>query len=363
MYLGNKFDPLLFGPMDKKQRSHFPMSSDFLFGPLSTDAGRLQRTRTERLGFLHDLTLQPIAPQPHDPITLLVTVGADIAVDTVDLFYTVEGDAAEWACLDINYLQNCLQVKMQRSVQWDTLAWCELERWSATLTSMAEGAYVQYLFRGKTWTGETIYCPTFYPSPLRQDSLFHELEQDQLAKRVNLDLAYLQRLCRSDSPQIYSFVVEEKTSVEWFEKAIIYQIFIDRFAPEPGESFDAALTTEDFHHGTLKGITHRLDYLSDLGITCLWLTPIFPSPTYHGYDATGYGQIELRLGTTEDFSQLLAAAAERNIRVVLDYIANHCSQQHPAFISATQSQSSDTYPRFRFTFEIIDFEIVLAKIK
>ncbi|MEO0378329.1 MAG: alpha-amylase family glycosyl hydrolase, partial [Cyanobacteria bacterium P01_A01_bin.17] len=305
------------------------MASEFLFGSLSTPSGRLKRTRAVRVGFVHELDLDPIDPKPGKAIALSVTVGHDISVIAVDVFYTVNETAPT-----PETLEHCHCVPMKRSIQWDTLHWSELERWSAMLPAMAEGDLIQYLIRGVTPTGKTIFCPYVQEGQLEQSDL--------------LDTVYLERLHRIDSPQVYSFVVDTEAIPDWFKQAVIYQIFVDRFSPDSGASFSAPRSEGNVCGGTLQGILNRLDYLSQLGITCLWLTPIFPSPTYHGYDVTDFGSVESRLGTMADLRQLLSAATERNMRVILDYVANHCSRQHPAFVAATQSQQSETYSWFRF---------------
>ncbi len=74
-----------------------------------------------------------------------------------------------------------------------------------------------------------------------------------------------------------------------------------------------------------------MDHIAQLGATIIWLTPIFPSPTHHGYDATDYTSVEPRLGTEEDLLTAIEAAHVRGIRVLLDFVANHVSNQHPSF--------------------------------
>ena len=86
--------------------------------------------------------------------------------------------------------------------------------------------------------------------------------------------------------------------------------------------------------GDLRGITQKLDYLSDLGVGAIWLTPIFASPSYHGYDITDYYKINPEFGTEQDLIDLVNAAHERDIKVILDFVAGHTSKQHPFFQDA-----------------------------
>lgn len=110
---------------------------------------------------------------------------------------------------------------------------------------------------------------------------------------------------------------------------VYYQIFVRSFA----DSNDDGI-------GDLNGITENLDYLEELGVTALWLLPINPSPSYHGYSVTDYYDIESDYGTMADFENLIEAAASKNIKIVIDLVINHTSDQHPWYLSALSSTSS-----------------------
>ncbi|GAB3172814.1 alpha-amylase family glycosyl hydrolase [Telluribacter humicola] len=107
---------------------------------------------------------------------------------------------------------------------------------------------------------------------------------------------------------------------------VCYEIFVRAFCDSNGDGI-----------GDLNGITSKLDYLQDLGIEAIWLTPIHPSPTYHKYDVTDYYAIEPEFGTMDDFKRLLAEAHRRNIHVYMDLVINHTSTQHPWFRKASAS--------------------------
>jgi len=106
---------------------------------------------------------------------------------------------------------------------------------------------------------------------------------------------------------------------------VIYQVFVRSFADGDGDGI-----------GDLPGLIDKLDYLEELGVTALWLMPIFPSPTYHGYDVTDYYDINSDYGTLEDFQNLLKEAEERGIKIILDMVLNHTSDQHPWFKAALE---------------------------
>lgn len=133
-----------------------------------------------------------------------------------------------------------------------------------------------------------------------------------------------------------AYCVDEYEPPGWAWNAVVYHVFVDRFDPGPGRGWGS----DPFMGGTLAGVARRLDYIRDLGFDALWLSPIFPSPTYHGYDATDLFAIEPRLGTMDDFRALLHGAHERGIRVLLDFVPNHWSTQHPTFVDAVENRNS-----------------------
>jgi alpha-amylase len=110
---------------------------------------------------------------------------------------------------------------------------------------------------------------------------------------------------------------------------VYYQIFVRSFADSNGDGI-----------GDLNGIRENLDYLEALGITALWLLPINPSPSYHGYNVTDYLGVHPDYGTMQDFQDLLDEAHDRGIKIVIDLVINHTSDQHPWFVSARSSTSS-----------------------
>lgn len=109
-----------------------------------------------------------------------------------------------------------------------------------------------------------------------------------------------------------------------------YQIFVRSFADSDADGI-----------GDLNGITENLDYLVDLGITGIWLMPINPSPSYHGYSVTDYYDIESDYGTLDDFQNLIDTAQEKGITIMIDLVINHTSDQHPWYQSAKSSTSSE----------------------
>ncbi|MBE9093320.1 alpha-amylase family protein [Tychonema sp. LEGE 07203] len=116
----------------------------------------------------------------------------------------------------------------------------------------------------------------------------------------------------------------------WYKDAIVYSLDVETFLDSNGDGV-----------GDFQGLTNKLDYLSGLGITCLWLLPFYPSPNRdNGYDVMDYCNIDPRLGTLGDFVEFMHQAAERGIRVLVDLVVNHTSDQHPWFLAAKSDKNS-----------------------
>ncbi|HVZ17130.1 MAG TPA: alpha-glucosidase, partial [Terriglobales bacterium] len=122
------------------------------------------------------------------------------------------------------------------------------------------------------------------------------------------------------------------SSDPWWKHAVIYEIYPRSFQDTNGDGI-----------GDINGITSRLDYLKDLGIDAIWITPMYPSPQVDfGYDIADYTAIDPQYGTMADLDRLFAEAKKRNIRVLMDFVMNHTSDQHPWF---KESRSSKTNPK------------------
>lgn len=120
-----------------------------------------------------------------------------------------------------------------------------------------------------------------------------------------------------------------KEPEDWWRKAIFYEIFVRSFYDTNGDGV-----------GDFRGIKQKLDYLQDLGVTAIWLMPIQPSPSYHGYDVTDYFAVNPEYGTMDDFRELLDAAHQRDMRIIIDLVLNHTSSQHPWFLDADSDPQS-----------------------
>lgn len=117
------------------------------------------------------------------------------------------------------------------------------------------------------------------------------------------------------------------TSDLWWKNAVIYSLDVETFQDSNGDGI-----------GDLQGLAHRIDYLAELGVTCLWLMPFHPSPDADdGYDITDYYNVDPRLGTLGDMVEVLRTAHDRGMRVIGDLVINHTSDQHPWFKESRKS--------------------------
>ena len=156
--------------------------------------------------------------------------------------------------------------------------------------------------------------------------------------------------------------VPRQTQPDWYKNGIVYQVFPDRFArgadwreraekalaahregparvlvedwdtpPAYKKSEDGDILEWDFYGGTLRGVREKLDYLADLGVTVIYLNPIFEAASNHRYDTADYLRIDPMLGDEEEFCALAREAAERGISIMLDGVFNHCGQDSRYF--------------------------------
>lgn len=143
-----------------------------------------------------------------------------------------------------------------------------------------------------------------------------------------------------------SDILQEQGTTYWWNETVFYEVFVRSFYDSNGDG-----------KGDLKGLIEKLDYLNDgnpetdtdLGITGIWLMPVSESPSYHGYDVTDYKKIEEDYGSNDDFKLLMSEAHKRGIKVIVDFVMNHTSAEHPWFVSSASSPSSEYRNWYRWS--------------
>jgi len=272
---------------------------DFIFGTLSDDSTRIMHQRALWRGITHYQSRSPLAPAPGQLVEVYLTVGPEQACDHAWVYWSTDGLDPIGAS---GKVQHGYVTAMEAvNTVWNVVEWGYQRRFRATIPGQPAGTVVRY-FMSATAPGKS----------------------EQLA----------------DNGKYYAWYVFDAPSPDWFSSAVVYQIFVDRFYHGDGGKWQNPKSPRGFYGGTIRGITEKLDYLSDLGVNVLWLSPIFPSPSHHGYDATDLFSIEPRLGTKEDLRILLDSAHQGGMRVLLDFVPNHWSNLHPSFQEAIANPRS-----------------------
>ncbi|MBN8821239.1 MULTISPECIES: alpha-amylase family glycosyl hydrolase [unclassified Spirosoma] len=125
-------------------------------------------------------------------------------------------------------------------------------------------------------------------------------------------------------------MIESKSGYIWWQGGIIYQIYPRSFQDSNSDGI-----------GDLRGILKRLDYLNELGVTAIWLSPVYPSPMADfGYDIADYQNIDPIFGSLDDFDELLTGVHSRGMKLILDLVPNHTSNQHPWFLESRSSRDN-----------------------
>lgn len=279
--------------------------NEFIFGRMAAPENRLEIVQQQNQGVRHEFRLEPPAPTADDEPIVTVIVGLPQPTDKI-------------VCQ--------IQLPEQRQIEldpsgseWDLANWCYIQIWQGALPSYPDGTLVRYVIEAQMDGGECI---------------------------------------AADDGAIFSYIVGQSDPPNWAAEAIIYQIFPDRFDPGEDREWHSVGSLSDIHGGTLRGIIERLDYVAELGFNCIWLNPFFPDTTHHGYHATDYFSVNPRLGDMDDIRELVEKAHSKGIRMILDFVANHWSSQHPTFVEAQSNPDSeyvgwyhwDNYPNEYRTF-------------
>jgi hypothetical protein len=302
---------------------------DFIFGTLSTDALKLVHHRAARQGIQHNHDIEPLDPQAGEPVKISVKSGPQAPVDRVTCYYTLDGSQPAGSRGEA---QNGTVLPLERvGVAWDNFHWGYISSWEARLPAQSAGAVVRY--RIGAWSESSAEIFADWPDVKRT------VEEAARAYFAGEPAS----LAISGDPSIgstFNFHVDRLKLAEWARQAVIYHIFVDRFSPGKRQDWRQTADLKAFFGGTLWGVAENLDYIAGLGANCIWLSPIFPSPTSHGYDASDYDHVEARLGGDEALRELVREAHRRGIRVILDLVCNHLSDQHPYFLEAKSNPGS-----------------------
>jgi len=277
------------------------MSADRTFGNLVDLDQRLARHQADRLGVKHLDRLAPADPRPGAPFELLLTTTGPLPFDSARAWYQLEPDGTAG------------QVALYRDgAAWDTVEWGYGQTWRGVVPPQPAGTMVRYKLAahvaGSGTPGQWVYADNQAAQP--------------------------------ESATEFAVWIDAGGVPAWARAAVVYQVFMDRFNPGPDRAWLTPASLSGFFGGTVRGVIEKLDYIHDLGFTAIWLSPLFVTPSHHGYDAVDIYTVEPRLGTNAELLELIAGAHARGLRVLLDFVANHWSSRHASFQAALADEHS-----------------------
>ncbi|MBP7213060.1 MAG: hypothetical protein KBA03_02390 [Anaerolineaceae bacterium] len=279
--------------MSRKNKAKYP---DTLFGELGKRNVRGLYHLNRILGVHHWDRIQ--SDYRADSVELLIEAShnSQLVVKAMRLLYSTD----DWASSQL--------IDFTKTIQsWDTPAWTWLQGYQAKL-SLPKGSLLRYYVYAELADGSTTYA-------------------DNQAKSQN------------QATQFARWLNPKNSTPNWAKEARIYQIFVDRFNPGEGREWLQSENLLKPFGGTIRGVIEKIDSIRALGFNTLWLTPSFHSASHHGYDIIDYEQIDPKFGTEADLVELIEELHQRGMRLLLDFVANHCSDKHPAFQSALASAS------------------------
>jgi glycosidase len=278
-----------------------PPYLDNIFGTIIDPDQRLARHEQQRSGVRHRNRVLPFDPAPDAPLTVLLTTGGTQPYTAARCWWRAErpdGAPAE-GVIDLAVTD----------VEWDAITWSYVTHWAGALPPQPAGTMLRY---------------TLAAQPAGSNTWVFADNQAATAATA--------------TP--FAVWVADDPAPQWAREAVVYHVFLDRFAPDPGKAFRQPASLSGFYGGTLRGLISKLDYIQDLGFSAIWISPVFASPTHHGYDSSDLYTVEPRLGTNADLLELFAEAHRRGMRVILDFVANHWSVEHATFKDAQSNPNS-----------------------
>lgn len=278
------------------------MQIDNIFGSQTDEAERVVYQRAARSGVNHCHQLAPADPRPGEPLTVTLSTGGPLPYDAARCWWRAERS-------DGQVDEGILDLQLATTT-WEPLAWGYARDWRGQLPAQPAGTLLRYRLAARV-TGSDRWA---------------------YADGAERDEAHA---------TAFAVWVADDPAPDWARAAVVYHIFVDRFDPGTGRAWRHPERLDGFFGGTLRGVIERLDDIQSLGFTAIWLSPVFASPSHHGYDATDLYTVEPRLGSNADLLELFAAAHARGMRIILDFVANHWSSQHPTFVAARADEASE----------------------
>ncbi|MDV2886421.1 glycoside hydrolase family 13 protein [Alkalihalophilus pseudofirmus] len=269
----------------------------------------------------HNFNHNPFIPSPSDDVEITVEVEHYGPIDEGGIYFTIDGStpagargeasSGEFSPLEV------VETNTEDNLQRSTL--------KGVIPKQADGTPVKYVV--DVWAAEGV--------------------GSQFADTNSLT---------SEEATEFAYYVENYSSPDWAKDAVIYHIFVDRFFdgnPENNFGVDPSLPLEealkDWMGGDLEGVLAKLDYIEELGVDTIWLSPVFEGPYSHGYHPTDFMGVDPNFGTLEVLKELIDEAHDRDMKVIYDFVPNHTSSKHPFFQDALENgEDSPYYDWYKF---------------
>lgn len=252
-------------------------------------------------GLAHSGEIIPADPLPDQSVVAVISANMNAQVDLVGVYYTTDGSEPQGVT---GIAQRGAAVMAERGeVSLDPRTGLPVRPWIARLPGQPDGTLVRYRIDGWSVRG---------------------------SRRRWLAGATPEH----PAGEVYSYHVDTTRPPAWFEDAVIYAAVVDRFSAAEGETLSDP-SVSGYAGGTLAGLLGRLDYLRELGITCLWLLPVAESATFDGLVPASYFNVAEHYGTNAILRSLVGEAHERGLRVILSVPLFQVSREHPLYRRAT----------------------------
>ncbi len=312
---------------------------EVIFGTLASDPLRLIHHRASARGVQHRHHVTPPDPLPGQPITLAAWAGIDADVDHIVCYYTTDGGVPVGR---LGQSDSAAVVPFHpAAAEWDTLSWGYRMRWEAVLPPQPEGTLLHY--RIGAWRDGEGEQFADYPdvTAIGERASVAWFNGDDPAALPDPPL-------RFPDGAIFTLHIDTHQPPAWAREAIIYHLYVDRFYPGDGVPWRQTDDVRALMGGTLDGARQKLGYLSDLGITAVWLSPTWEAYSYHGYDVIDYYRTADHLGGDAALHRFIDAAHARGMHVLLDLPCNHLSDRSAIFQSALHDPTSPHRDWFTF---------------
>lgn len=287
-------------------------TTDFVFGNNELTDVVVERQINRLSGISHDYCLTPRDPKPSEKVTIKMSVGPGVDTKNAWCYYSTDGSNPEGAK---GVAKNGKAVPFKQvNLEWNDLLWGYITHFEAIIPGQPDGTLVRYI----------IECGEKYANGKEGSE-------------------------GSTTPDpFFAFPVDTWETPDWIHDAVMYYVMPDRFYPGNGRNWIQTDDKSKHMGGTLKGIKQKLDYIQKMGFNSLWLMPWMQGPEYHKYGASDFYAIDPHFGTEQDLKDLIDDAHSRGMHVLVDFVANHCSNEHPYFKDALANTNSKYRDWFEF---------------